>query len=330
MSVNFKSYYNKISNSGHDEHNKYHGGKAGDQTGGEWAIINWYSRPWTCVLRHPSKAVRQLLAELHIEAAKNNYIGYDQYQRNTYWTQLVKAKYRPANIKTKCEADCSMGVISNVKAVGHLKNLSSLKNLSATYTGNLKSGLKAAGFQVLTDKKYLTSSAYLVPGDILLYEGHHTAVNLGIGIKSGYTQILDEEKKKKAEEQKKKKAAAEAAAKKKKAAQEAAKKQAAAKKPAKTTTAKKTSSALTVNKTGKYSKTVKKTGKVTANRLNVRKGPGLNYNNISSYPTIVKDKKVSICDLALDSNGNKWYYIKISGSKGDKFGFVKATYIKTV
>lgn len=324
MSVNFKSYYNKISNSGHDEYNKYHGGKAGDQTGGEWAIINWYSRPWTCVLRHPDKAVRQLLAELHIEAAKNNNIGYDQYQRNTYWTQLVKAKYRPANIKTKCEADCSMGVISNVKAVGHLKNLSSLKNLSATYTGNLKSGLKAAGFQVLTDKKYLTSSAYLVPGDILLYEGHHTAVNLGIGTKSGYTQIMDEQAKKAAEA--KKKAQAQAAAK-KKAAQEAAKKPAAAKKE---TTTKNTSSTLTVNKTGKYSKTVKKTGKVTANRLNVRKGPGLKYNNISSYPTIIKDKKVSICDLALDASGNKWYYIKISGSKGDKFGFVKATYIKIV
>lgn len=41
-----------ISNSGHDENGKYSGGKAGDQTGTEWALIPWYNRPWKCVLRH--------------------------------------------------------------------------------------------------------------------------------------------------------------------------------------------------------------------------------------------------------------------------------------
>lgn len=46
-----------ISNSGHDEHGRYSGGAAGDQTGGEWARINWYSRPWNIVLRHPDPAV---------------------------------------------------------------------------------------------------------------------------------------------------------------------------------------------------------------------------------------------------------------------------------
>ena len=42
-----------ISNCGHDENNRYSGGKAGDQTGTEWRVINWYNRPWKCVLRHP-------------------------------------------------------------------------------------------------------------------------------------------------------------------------------------------------------------------------------------------------------------------------------------
>lgn len=42
-----------ISNCGHDERGKYSGGKAGDQTGTEWQVINWYNRPWKCVLRHP-------------------------------------------------------------------------------------------------------------------------------------------------------------------------------------------------------------------------------------------------------------------------------------
>ena len=47
-----------ISNCGHDENNRYSGGKAGDQTGTEWRVINWYNRPWKCVLRHPDAATR--------------------------------------------------------------------------------------------------------------------------------------------------------------------------------------------------------------------------------------------------------------------------------
>ena len=46
-----------ISNCGHDENNRYSGGKAGDQTGTEWRVINWYNRPWKCVLRHPDLTV---------------------------------------------------------------------------------------------------------------------------------------------------------------------------------------------------------------------------------------------------------------------------------
>ena len=53
-----------ISNCGHDERGKYSGGKAGDQTGTEWQVINWYNRPWKCVLRHPNAATRKLIAQM--------------------------------------------------------------------------------------------------------------------------------------------------------------------------------------------------------------------------------------------------------------------------
>ena len=53
-----------ISNCGHDERGKYSGGKAGDQTGTEWQVINWYNRPWKCVLRHPDAATRKLIAQM--------------------------------------------------------------------------------------------------------------------------------------------------------------------------------------------------------------------------------------------------------------------------
>lgn len=185
VSVNFNNYYGKISNSGGDENGGIHGGTAGDQTGNEWCIRNWYNRPWSCVLRHPNQEVRELIAELGIEAANNNKIGYDQYQRDTYWTQLQKAGYRPSKITVACEADCSAGVIANTKAVGYLLGISALKNIGASYTGNMRTAYKNAGFQVLTDSKYLTSGDYLLPGDILLNDGAHTATNLGIGSKSG-------------------------------------------------------------------------------------------------------------------------------------------------
>lgn len=70
-----------ISNCGHDENGRYSGGKAGDQTGTEWRVINWYNRPWKCVLRHPNADVRAMIASMAKAAANNNLIGYDQSQR---------------------------------------------------------------------------------------------------------------------------------------------------------------------------------------------------------------------------------------------------------
>lgn len=154
-----------ISNCGHDENGKYSGGKAGDQTGTEWALIPWYNRPWKCVLRHPDPNVRTKLAELSTKAAKNDLVGYCQAHRNSYWEHLMASNYDPSRITVACEADCSSGVIANVKATGYLLGINDLKNLNATYTGNLRSGLKAAGFEVLTDSKYLTGPDYLLAGD---------------------------------------------------------------------------------------------------------------------------------------------------------------------
>ncbi len=185
-----------ISNCGHDERGKYSGGAAGDQTGTEWQIIGWYNRPWNYVLRHPDQRVRDDLAYLARAAAQNDNIGYDQGQRTTYWTQLAAVGYDPAKITVKCEADCSSGVAANVKAAGYRLGIKQLQQVSKDcYTGNLRAALKAAGFEVLTASKYLTSDKFLIPGDILLYEGHHTATNLDYGsevkpapVKSGWVQ----------------------------------------------------------------------------------------------------------------------------------------------
>lgn len=174
-----------ISNSGSDENGRYHSGKAGDQTGNEWNLRSWYNRPWNCVLRYEKDArVGQKLAELGCAAAQNNLVGYDQYQRDTYWHHLKASNYDPSQITVACEADCSAGVIANTKAVGYLLGISALKNITATYTGNMKNAYKAAGFTVLTGSKYTSGYDYLLPGDILLNESAHTATNITKGSKA--------------------------------------------------------------------------------------------------------------------------------------------------
>lgn len=171
-----------ISNCGHDENGKYSGGRAGDQTGGEWEIREWYNRPWNYVLRHPDAKVRTEIALLAERAAKNNLIGYDQNQRYTFWRQLKISNYDPAQITVSCETDCSAGVLAIVKSVGYRLDIDDLKSVNSDgYTGNMRQILKSAGFEVLTASKYLNSDAYLLTGDILLYEGHHTAINLTDG-----------------------------------------------------------------------------------------------------------------------------------------------------
>lgn len=174
-----------ISNCGHDENGKYAGGKPGDQTGTEWALIPWYNRPWTCVLRHPDPEVRAKLAELATKAAKNDLVGYCQTHRGTYWDHLKASNYDPSQITIACEADCSSGVTANVKAAGYILGIEKLKNVPVTSTYYMCDTLKNADFQVLTDAKYLNSPDYLVSGDILLNVGHHTATNIQNGSKSG-------------------------------------------------------------------------------------------------------------------------------------------------
>lgn len=175
-----------LANSGHDENNKYRGGKAGDQTGTEWAVIPWYSRPWTCVLRYPVKAVAKDIAYLARRAAENPFIGYDQGQRRTFWEALSQIPdYDPAMISVPCESDCTCGVATIVKAVGLRYGIKALASIEPDYyySGNMKSGFKALGFEVLTESKYLTSDEYLLMGDILLCESHHACINLDTGKK---------------------------------------------------------------------------------------------------------------------------------------------------
>ena len=186
MAIDYNKYLNStgthyISNSGKDENGAYKGGKAGDQTGHEWELKRWYSRPWTVVLRYPDQSVALTIARLGIAAALNDKVGYDQTQRGTYWTKLKAAGFDASKITTPCEDDCTAGVSANVRAAGHLHGIKALQDIPLCTSRNMRTQFTKAGFKALTESKYLTGTAYLLPGDILLCESHHAATNITCG-----------------------------------------------------------------------------------------------------------------------------------------------------
>lgn len=181
----------KISNCGHDERGRYAGGKAGDQTGTEYQIMNWYSRPWFCVLRFNDAKIAAMIADMATKAAQNNLIGYDQgtsgnsNDRYSFWQHLKASNYDPAQITVACESDCSASTAAIVKGAGYRLNNARLKAVSIYLTTrNMRAAMKIAGAKVLTDRKYLTSGDYLKAGDILLNDNHHVAIAVTTGAKA--------------------------------------------------------------------------------------------------------------------------------------------------
>ena len=182
-----------IANCGSNEFGSGYGGQAGDQTGKEYTVMNWYSRPWKCVLRYPDLQKAIVIAQVSRDAANNNNIGYDMGQRMTFYNQLAAVGWNPASITTPCESDCSASTSACIIAAGHKTGDSRLMSISPSLTTHvMRSSLRAAGFMLLTDSRYLSSDAYLLPGDILLNDGAHAAVNLDSGPNSGESVIVSD------------------------------------------------------------------------------------------------------------------------------------------
>ena len=175
-----------------DEANKYKNGKAGDQTGHEVYIRSWYNRPWNVVLRCKDTIQADKIATAMERACKNNLIGYDQNQRNTLWKQSYNVSFDPSKVKVACETDCSALVCVCCAFAGIPTQYLQISGNSLTTSTLRKYLLKSGFFEALTDKRYLTSDKYLLRGDILLYEGHHTAVNLTDGLVDKTLKSLDE------------------------------------------------------------------------------------------------------------------------------------------
>lgn len=174
----------RIAHASIDENKTIKGGQAGNQTGKEVCVRQWYKKPWTVLLRHPDRLVRERIAAIAEALASppaNRIIGYDQNQRNTFHTIALKYKYNLLdfiNAAEPCETDCS-AFVTCVCLFAGLNKLEYSGN--APTTSSMKGVFKQAGFNVLTDSRYVDGTDYLSKGDILLKPGAHVVIVLDDG-----------------------------------------------------------------------------------------------------------------------------------------------------
>lgn len=175
----------KIVHASIDENKRAKGGLAGDQTGKEVCVRDWYSKPWEFVLRHPNENIAHGAANIAYMLADSQLVGYDQNERNSLYNKLKEfgfsvGPYIASGIKT--ETDCSAFVTACYVCAG-IKTLQYSGNAPTTST--MKKVYKSAGFNVLDQAKFLKTDDFLKKGDILVKPGSHTVICLESGARDG-------------------------------------------------------------------------------------------------------------------------------------------------
>lgn len=166
----------KIGHASIDENGKASGGKAGDSTGKEVCIRQWYSKPWQFYLECTDNKIANIAATYMEQICSNNNVGYDQTERLTLYNQLKV--HKDVSKLTPCECDCSSLVACCYIMAG--LNI----NPSCT-TRNLRSALLATGkFVVYSDAQHLSKDTNAKRGGIFLKEGSHVVMVLEDGIQS--------------------------------------------------------------------------------------------------------------------------------------------------
>lgn len=162
-----------------DENGKAYNGKAGDQKSGKEVSTQKHyvhSKGWR-VFRAKDRSVALKICEAMEAACANSKIGYDQWQRNTLYTQAEKVGFDISKVKTACETDCSALVRVCCAWAG-------IKGLPSDFrTGNMPSNLmKTGAFVELKGDKYTEESTFLGRGDILVTKtSGHTVVVIDDG-----------------------------------------------------------------------------------------------------------------------------------------------------
>ena len=174
----------KVGSARIDENGRAHGGKAGNQTGKELSVQNWYrhSKGWR-VLRCMDSSKAEKIAAAMEAACRNRNIGYDQYERLTLYNLAKAVGFDPARVEKPCETDCSALVRVCLAFAG-------IATENFRTPTQAKAMLATGQFVELTDKKYTDSSEYLRRGDVLITRTQgHTVVVLSNGEKASETEL---------------------------------------------------------------------------------------------------------------------------------------------
>lgn len=170
-----------------DERGKASGGKAGDQKNGlEVSKQKWYkhSKGWR-VLRCKIPEMRGHMSDAMDMACNNNYVGYDQHQRDTLRKAVASLGYNISKLKKAVETDCSALVRVCVLYALYMTGRSN--DIPDFITSNEVTVLLATGlFTELKGSKYTDQEDYLLKGDILVTKSKgHTVIVVVSGGKAG-------------------------------------------------------------------------------------------------------------------------------------------------
>lgn len=177
----------KIAHAVGDENGNARGGEAGDQTGREVLVTNWYKRSggWDVYLECTDEALASAAADIATRIANDDSFGYDQGQRLTAYA-AIKAAGGDIENADDSELDCSVLVFIAYKLAG--------LSISVGYTGNLEARFLATGkFVAHRESKYLESGDYAQKGGIYLTAGKHTAIVVTDGSKAETAETLTAE-----------------------------------------------------------------------------------------------------------------------------------------
>lgn len=168
-----------------NERGKLKGGNPGDQTGREVKCGSIYNFGQTRVYRCTNRSRAVKIGAAAKAIALNNYFGYCQTHRSSGYIALKNTGWIVANVKTKCEVDCSELAVCSVNVAFSKAMLS-----SSVYSGNIGKALIATGyFKELTASKYLGKSEYIKCGDIIVAPGKHVIVAYTDGSKTSQNTI---------------------------------------------------------------------------------------------------------------------------------------------
>lgn len=167
-----------------DENGKAHGGKAGDQTGKEVSSQVWYDyeknnpgKTWV-LLRCIDPEKRKKIAKCMRDAYVNDYIGYDQHQRDNLYEAVKDKGFDVNTLEKAVECDCS----SLVRVCACFAGIDCPNFRTATQVSVM---LKTGFFKKITSAKYTKSPDFLLEGDVLVTaSAGHTVVVLNDGAKA--------------------------------------------------------------------------------------------------------------------------------------------------